>query len=105
MREPRASLATISICSWDAVYHVTCYEIVSSLRRPFASDLWKPPASNHSGIHRNLALAVGAIVCSPTGHHDAADRGPADQAGLSSPHINPVLELEKSFDALRIHIV
>ena|SRR5271156_6022714 len=65
----------------------------------------EPNLGNHSGIHRNLALAVGTIVCSPTSHEDAMDGGAANQAGLSSPHIHPMLELEEAFHPGRVDII
>ena len=60
---------------------------------------------NHSGIHRNLVLAAGAIVRSPAGHEDAVDRCAADQAGLPGAEINPMLELEEAFHTGGVDIV
>src|SRR5271156_6549185 len=93
------------ICSWDAVCHATCYQIVSFRTRLAASGLWKPCPGNHSGIHRNLALAVGTIVGSPASDQEAADGGAADQAGFPGAQINPMLELEEAFHPRRVHIV
>jgi hypothetical protein len=75
------------------------------MARLCASGLWKPYPGNHSGIHRNLALAVGTIVSSPPGHEDATDGGAADEAGLPSPHINPMLELEEAFHSGGVDVV
>ena len=72
---------------------------------PAASDLWKPHAGNHSGIHRNLALAVGTIVCPPAAYNDAANGGTADQARLPGSHIHPMLKLEEAFHSGGVHIV
>ena len=104
-REPRASLATVPICSWDAVYHVTCYQIVSLPTRASGFRFMEPYLGDHSGIHRNLALAVRTIVCSAASQKDATDGCAADQARLSSPHINPMLELEEAFHPRRVDIV
>ena len=42
---------------------------------------------------------------SPAGDDDAADRGSADQAGLTGSHIDLVLDLKKAPHSIRIHVI
>jgi hypothetical protein len=95
----------LSNSSLRAVYHVTCYQIVSLLPNLAVSGLWKPCGHNDSGIHRNLALAVRTIVRSPAGQDHAPNRSPTHQAGLSGAHVDTMLELEEAFDTVRVHII
>jgi hypothetical protein len=54
---------------------------------------------------RRSALAVGAVVGTPPGKEDTADRGPAGQAGQAGSQVDAVLELEEAGDPVCVDIV
>ena len=52
-----------------------------------------------------LVLAGGAVVGTAACEEDAVNGCAADQAGLSSAHVDAVFELEKTADAVGVNVV
>jgi hypothetical protein len=92
-------------CSSRAVLNVTYYQLVSFFSGGAVSGLWKPGPGNDSGIHRKLPLTVGTVVSSTPTYDEPANGGGTHQTRLASAEVDPVLQLEKTCDTVRIHVV
>src|SRR5260370_37749916 len=95
---PRATLTprVIFSRSWPSV-------LMTAMRR------FVPPRSTpmeKSGMGRRVSLlALGAVVAAAAGDHDALNVSLTDETRLGLAAVDAMLELEKSFFAIGVHIV
>ena len=83
-------------------YSLEAVEVIAGDPGDRSGDL---SGAGSGGDKLQLLLAGGTEVRAAATNHDALDGCAADAARLASARINVVVKLEKSGDAIRVHIV